>query len=425
MSQVAYKSWLSGIILNAPGNDSFPLQRGSKGQRVTRIQMLLNRAGAGLKEDGDFGAKTETALKTYYGVTSVADQAAFDKLYKQEAAKNYKPKTETQTITVNDKKVEIPKTTKEEFDAMLKVDYATFGNLAQLGATLQTMQNRILAHGAEKKKQEAALGPYSYAAATTGNWKGKPYGLFSSVNEADAYMQRWKKGVATYERVKKAYEKRQAEYRNSPTLKAAKAISEVKDKLVSNAKNLYSKFKKWALSGTEEVELGDGGLISGPVLIVAGIAITTIALAVMAGFVTSYAKGTALDAEDVETARKENEKLIKSEEKDRDELYKKAEERKAAGDAAGAKQFADAALKKEESISQLKKKNVEVLSAQQDIEKIKAENDEGSIFKQIGDNAGKIVIAGAGLLLVGLAWQNRDTIKEKVSKRKPELQQAA
>jgi len=418
MSNIAYQSWLNGIVLTGKGDDNFPLQKGSKGQRVTRIQMLLNRAGAGLKEDGDFGAKTEAALKTYYGATSVADQSAFDKLYRQEAAKNH-VKPATQTLTVNNQKVEVPKNTKEEFDAMLKVDYSNFANLAQLGAALQTMQSRILAHAAEKKKQEAALGPYSYTAATTGKWKGKPYGLFTSLNAAADYMAKWKAGVAVYERVKKNYEKRQAEYRNSSVLKAAKLINEVKDKVVSKAKNLYASFKKWALSGTEtEVELGDGGLISGPVLIVAGIAITAVALTIMAGFVVSYSNKTALDAEDLEKAMKENEKLIAGEEKDRDELYKKAEEAKAKGDAATAKQFTDAAIKKEESISELKKENVEALTTQQEITKLKAK--EGGIFTQLGDNAGKVALAAGGLLLIGLAWQNRDAIKERVNKKQNE-----
>lgn len=41
------------------------ISRGSKGQSVETLQQALNAAGAKLKVDGDFGALTEAALKSY------------------------------------------------------------------------------------------------------------------------------------------------------------------------------------------------------------------------------------------------------------------------------------------------------------------------------------------------------------------------
>lgn len=439
MSNLAYKNWLQGCCLRGAGNDNFPLQKGSKGQRVTQLQILLNRSGAGLTADGVFGAMTESALNKYYGVTSVVSQYAFDQIYKieglqnkvtgaKQAAADAKSAKDAQaakyeaaknnTVTVGNETVKVPEDTKGKFDAMLKVDYSTFANLAQLGAALQTMQDKILAHAAEVKKQTAIYGPYSYEASVSGKWKGKPYGLFPSLNAAADFSGKWKKGFDVYKKVKTNYDKRQAEYRNNVTLRAAKAINEVKDTVIAKAKSTFSKFKKWALSGTDE-SLGDGGLISGPVLIVAGIAVTALALVVMGAMVINYLKQTSIDAEDVAKAQTDIKSLISSEEKEKAELYKKAEEAKAAGDIQGAKQFTEAAVKKEETISELKKESVEIFKDQQAIDKIKEEK--GGIFEQIGDNAGKIATAGVALLVVGLVWQNKDSFKAKA--KKEEVQQ--
>jgi hypothetical protein len=437
MTKFNYIGWLQGF--GSQGNDQFPLKKGSKGQRVARVQMLLNRWGAGLTEDGVFGANTEKALSKYYDITSVENQTKFDLLYKIEtlqnkaskakenaesAKANYEKAKSNTTVTVGKETVKVPEDTQGKFDAMLKVDYSTFANLAQLGAALQTMQDKILAHAAEVKKQTALYGPYSYAAATSGAWKGKPYGLFPSLNAAADFSGKWKKGFDVYKKVKTNYDKRQAEYRNNVTLRAAKAISEVKDTVIAKAKSTFSRFKKWALSGTDE-SLGDGGLISGPVLIVAGIAITSLALVVMGAMVINYLKQTSIDAEDVAKAQTDIKGLIASEEKEKAELYKKAEEAKAAGDTQGAKQFTEAAVKKEETISELKKESVEIFKDQQAIDKIKEEK--GGILNQLGDNAGKIATAGVALLVVGLVWQNKDSFKAKAKEKEetPEVLQEA
>jgi peptidoglycan hydrolase-like protein with peptidoglycan-binding domain len=41
------------------------LHRGDKGPAVEQLQRLLNRRGAHLKADGDFGPKTEAAVKHF------------------------------------------------------------------------------------------------------------------------------------------------------------------------------------------------------------------------------------------------------------------------------------------------------------------------------------------------------------------------
>ncbi|MCD8159803.1 MAG: peptidoglycan-binding protein [Clostridiales bacterium] len=41
------------------------LRNGDTGQQVTVLQKLLNQLGSSLTEDGDFGSKTEAAVKSY------------------------------------------------------------------------------------------------------------------------------------------------------------------------------------------------------------------------------------------------------------------------------------------------------------------------------------------------------------------------
>ena len=52
----------------------FPLQRGSKGAKVIELQNNLNKKGAGLNPDGDFGGKTEAALLKYTGKKIIYNQ---------------------------------------------------------------------------------------------------------------------------------------------------------------------------------------------------------------------------------------------------------------------------------------------------------------------------------------------------------------
>ena len=62
---------------------SWPLKLGCKGKNVVTLQKMLNKVhGAGLKEDGYFGPKTETALAANgYGETAESEDIA--KLMKQ------------------------------------------------------------------------------------------------------------------------------------------------------------------------------------------------------------------------------------------------------------------------------------------------------------------------------------------------------
>jgi hypothetical protein len=44
-------------------NDNFPLKQGSRGERVKKLQQIVNKkTGAGLVEDGIFGPKTSEAF---------------------------------------------------------------------------------------------------------------------------------------------------------------------------------------------------------------------------------------------------------------------------------------------------------------------------------------------------------------------------
>lgn len=53
---------------------SFPLQKGSKGEKVQYLQRYLNTYhAAGLTVDGNFGAKTENALKKALNIIKVSE----------------------------------------------------------------------------------------------------------------------------------------------------------------------------------------------------------------------------------------------------------------------------------------------------------------------------------------------------------------
>lgn len=62
-------------------NDDFPLKKGSKGDNVRLLQEALISKGAKINVDGDFGTKTENALKKANLPTSI-DQSTFNFLTK-------------------------------------------------------------------------------------------------------------------------------------------------------------------------------------------------------------------------------------------------------------------------------------------------------------------------------------------------------
>lgn len=59
--------WTKVIVMSLP-----VLKRGAKGVAVTRLQALLNVAGQNLKQDGDFGAKTEAAVRAEQSQAGIA-----------------------------------------------------------------------------------------------------------------------------------------------------------------------------------------------------------------------------------------------------------------------------------------------------------------------------------------------------------------
>lgn len=57
-----------------PVKKTFPLKRGSKGDKVKQLQRYLNiNYSSGLVVDGDFGPKTEAALNTATGLSQVSE----------------------------------------------------------------------------------------------------------------------------------------------------------------------------------------------------------------------------------------------------------------------------------------------------------------------------------------------------------------
>ena len=66
------------LLRNRKGDGtSFPLQQGSEGEAVKKLQAALNKkntAGIKIDEDGIFGPKTESLLVTVTGKTSITKQ---------------------------------------------------------------------------------------------------------------------------------------------------------------------------------------------------------------------------------------------------------------------------------------------------------------------------------------------------------------
>lgn len=59
--------WTDKLMANLP-----QVKRGSKGAQVKVAQALLNTAGAGLKEDSDFGPKTDSATRVFQRAKGLA-----------------------------------------------------------------------------------------------------------------------------------------------------------------------------------------------------------------------------------------------------------------------------------------------------------------------------------------------------------------
>ena len=61
------------------GGDSFPLKRGSKGQRVATLQQALSRTTPSIAIDGQFGPQTASALKSA-GYPAIVDEPLFNEI---------------------------------------------------------------------------------------------------------------------------------------------------------------------------------------------------------------------------------------------------------------------------------------------------------------------------------------------------------
>ena len=73
----SYASFTSKSLSTA--TDSFPLKRGSRGSRVTKLQQALAKTSPGIAIDGQFGSQTASALKSA-GYSEIVDEALFNKI---------------------------------------------------------------------------------------------------------------------------------------------------------------------------------------------------------------------------------------------------------------------------------------------------------------------------------------------------------
>lgn len=63
--RLPWVEYSDGEVRNVVNIELSVLRKGSKGEQVKTLQRLLNAFGSNLSVDGDFGSKTDSALKTY------------------------------------------------------------------------------------------------------------------------------------------------------------------------------------------------------------------------------------------------------------------------------------------------------------------------------------------------------------------------
>ena len=63
--KLPWVEYLDGEVRNVVNIELSVLRKGSKGEQVKTLQRLLNAFGSNLSVDGDFGSKTDSALKSY------------------------------------------------------------------------------------------------------------------------------------------------------------------------------------------------------------------------------------------------------------------------------------------------------------------------------------------------------------------------
>lgn len=64
-------------------DSTFPLKKGSKGNNVKGLQSFLNKKyKAGLAVDGDYGSKTDSAVKKYLNVSEISQDMYINEVFK-------------------------------------------------------------------------------------------------------------------------------------------------------------------------------------------------------------------------------------------------------------------------------------------------------------------------------------------------------
>jgi hypothetical protein len=64
-------------------DDNFPLHEGSKGEKVKRLQKIVNKkTNAGLNEDGSWGAKTNSAFRKV-GIPAIVPETFYNNFVKK------------------------------------------------------------------------------------------------------------------------------------------------------------------------------------------------------------------------------------------------------------------------------------------------------------------------------------------------------
>lgn len=142
-----------------PRNDDFPLKKGSKGANVKALQQyLLSKLGASALgksgADGDFGTKTEDALKKA-GLSTVIDETTFNVLTKGSSPDPSSTATQLYTAAVKKdftKVISLLKTIRNtsEYSTVSEV----FKNY-RINGVRQTLVNGMLSSFSDEKQKQA------------------------------------------------------------------------------------------------------------------------------------------------------------------------------------------------------------------------------------------------------------------------------
>lgn len=112
----------------------FPMQRGSKGAKVTELQEALKLLDPLIVPDGDWGGKTDAAVRKHLGKGMVVGQEDINKLLSKSAALKKDADSAKIVLDVNGERKALAEKLKKAYDSNKKINlFAAHDTQAQRG----------------------------------------------------------------------------------------------------------------------------------------------------------------------------------------------------------------------------------------------------------------------------------------------------